>query len=191
MQNANYSIEDLQNYCNVNSLQKLNHSAFQLIDQKKFNLIIHPKSKGSAREWGLEKYLSLIEILPKEKFNIFISGSIDEQKLLQDFLKKIPSHVHDVTGQFSLSEFIQFINSCDGMVAASTGPLHIAAMLGKKAIGLYAPMRPIFPQRWQPIGEKADYLVIEKNCNACQKQPSSCSCIQQIEVSEVMKKLMA
>ena len=190
LQNANFETEKLFEFYNLQSPKPLQHVVVKLIDHQKLNLILHPKSKGSAREWALDKYLQLIEKLPASHFNIFISGNDAEKLLLNDWLKTLPNHVHDVTGKFTLPEFVSFINECDGLVAASTGPLHIASMLGKRAIGLYAPMRPIFPKRWKPIGEKADYLVIEKNCNACKKQPSSCSCIQQIEVSEVMKKLM-
>ena len=41
-----------------------------LIDPKKINLVLHPKSKGSAREWGLENFSRLIELLPVDKFKI-------------------------------------------------------------------------------------------------------------------------
>jgi ADP-heptose:LPS heptosyltransferase len=185
-------VNDLKNYYGVVSFpNSFNHNTCALIDKRKFNLIIHPKSKGSAREWGLERYAELIKFLPQNDFNIFITGSNDEKKLLGDWLKNLPPNVHDVTGQFTLVEFIQFINKCDGLVAASTGPLHITAMLGKKAVGLYAPMRPIFPQRWKPIGFHADYLVVEKNCTDCKKNPTTCRCIKNIEVAAVAEKLQS
>ena len=41
-----------------------------LIDPQKFNLILHPKSKGSAPEWGLNNFEKLIRLLPKDKFKI-------------------------------------------------------------------------------------------------------------------------
>jgi ADP-heptose:LPS heptosyltransferase len=191
LQNTNFEVENLEQFYNCKQTEMYNHSVFQLIDKNKFNLILHPKSKGSAREWSLDKYLQLIEKLPASKFNIFITGNDAEKLLLNDWLKKLPNHVHDITGKFTLPQFISFINACDGLIAASTGPLHIASMLGKRAIGLYAPMRPIFPMRWKPIGKQADYLVMEKeNCFDCKHKPSKCSCIQQIEVDEVKNKLM-
>ena len=72
------------------------------------------------------------------------------------------------------------------LVAASTGPLHIAAALGKKAIGLYAPMRPIHPARWKPIGSNAQYLVINKNCSDCRKT-QNCHCIREIKAAQVVE----
>jgi ADP-heptose:LPS heptosyltransferase len=107
---------------------------------------------------------------------------------MQDFLLKHKNRVTDLTGKLSLAELISFINSCDGLVAGSTGPLHIAAALGKRAIGLYAPMRPIFPQRWAPIGKNADYLVLDKQCEACRKT-MDCECIRSIKPEQVAEKL--
>ena len=73
-------------------------------------------------------------------------------------------------------------------MAASTGPLHIAAALGKVAVGLYAPMHPIHPGRWAPIGEKAGYLVLNKMCNDCRKS-MDCKCIRDIQPLQVIEKI--
>jgi ADP-heptose:LPS heptosyltransferase len=154
------------------------------------SLILHPKSKGSAREWGLENFSGLIELLPKEKFKIFITGTMEDGLLMKGFLEKNKEKVTDLTGKLSLSELISFIAASDGMVAASTGPLHIAAALGKHVIGLYAPMKPIYPRRWAPLGKNADYLVFDKEgCTDC-KRIADCTCIRNIKPEEVAGKLV-
>jgi heptosyltransferase III len=154
------------------------------------SLILHPKSKGSAREWGLDNFSRLIELLPKEKFNIFITGTREDGLLMKDFLEKNKDKVTDLTGKLSLSELISFIASCDGLVAASTGPLHIAAALGKQVLGLYAPMKPIYPKRWAPLGKNADYLVFDKEgCTDCRRS-GDCACIRSIKPEEVLRKLV-
>jgi heptosyltransferase III len=70
------------------------------------------------------------------------------------------------------------------LVACSTGPLHIAAALGKKAIGIFPPIRPMHPQRWQPVGVQAQTLCVSKLCEACRKN-MQCACIQEITPSQV------
>ncbi|MFH1297876.1 MAG: glycosyltransferase family 9 protein [Bacteroidota bacterium] len=156
----------------------------------KFNLILHPKSKGSAREWGLENFSRLIELLPKDRFRIFITGTGAEGELMKEFLGRHREEVTDMTGKFSLPEIIDFIRECDGMVAASTGPLHLAAAFGKVAVGIYAPMRPIFPIRWAPLGKKAAYLVLDKTCNDCRRS-LDCHCMREIKAEKVIEKIMA
>ena len=154
-----------------------------------FKLILHPKSKGSAREWGLENFSRLIELLPKDQFNIFITGTKAEGELMKEFLEKNRDEVTDMTGKLTLPEFMDFIRACDGLVAASTGPLHLAAAFGKVAVGLYSPMRPINPARWAPLGEKANYLVLDKTCNDCRKS-LDCHCMKEIKVEAVVERLM-
>jgi heptosyltransferase III len=154
------------------------------------NLILHPKSKGSAREWGLDNFSHLIDLLPKVKFRIFITGTKEDGLLMKDFLEKNKARVTDLTGKLTLSELISFIAACDGLIAASTGPLHIAAALGKHALGLYAPMKPIYPKRWAPLGKNADYLVFEKEgCTDC-KRSADCTCIRSIKPEDVLEKLV-
>lgn len=179
------SMSELPNYYHVKSRELLNYpEVFKLIDTTKFNLILHPCSKGSAREWGFDNFNRLIELLPEEKFSIFISGTADDKKKFSGMLNINKSNVYDISGQLNLNEFIAFIDQCDALLAASTGPLHIAAMLGKHALGIYAPMRPIHPGRWAPIGTKTKVFVVDKNCNDCKKS-LNCACIKAIQANEV------
>ena len=104
---------------------------------------------------------------------------------MKNLIAKHPEAI-DLTGKLSLQQFIAFINQCDVIIAASTGPLHIAAALGKKAIGLFAPMKPIHPGRWKPIGLHANYLVLNKDCSDCRKT-MNCHCIREIKTQDVVK----
>ncbi len=151
---------------------------------QRLNLILHPKSKGSAREWGLDNFSRLIDLLPADKVNIHITGTKEEGILMKDFLHKHRERVNDMTGRMTLQELMGLIGACDALVAASTGPLHIAAALGRKAIGLYAPMKPIHPGRWAPLGQDAHFLVLDKECNDCRKT-MDCACIRGISAEAV------
>jgi ADP-heptose:LPS heptosyltransferase len=184
-----YSLDEIPELYGYNNFPYLDKKLENLLSKKRFNLILHPKSKGSAREWGLENFSKLIELLPENKYKIFITGTHEEATLMTDFLEKFKDKVTDLTGRMTLSELVSFISKSDGLVAASTGPLHIAAATGIKAIGLFAPMKPIHPGRWKPIGKQADYLVIDKeDCTDC-KKGGVCSCILNISPNQVLEKL--
>ncbi|MBK6835656.1 MAG: hypothetical protein IPG89_15820 [Bacteroidetes bacterium] len=127
--------------------------------QKQKNIIIHAKSQGSAVEWGLENFSKLISKIDKAKFQVFISGTQAEGELLQPLIKNNPDAI-DLTGKMTLPEFISFINEADILIAASTGPLHICAALGKKAIGLFIDKRPIHPGRWAPVGKDTHVVLM-------------------------------
>lgn len=181
--------EELPRFYGLTKTEPLPERLYSMIDRDKFNLILHPKSKGSAREWGLDRYAELIRILPSEKFNIIVAGTHAEAEEMEFLLKVYSSKIKDLTGKLSLSEYISLINESEGLVACSTGPLHIAAALGKHALGIYAPMRPIFPQRWGPIGIHAGYFVLDKECNKCRKN-HHCKCIESITAQQVAEELI-
>lgn len=157
-----------------------------LIDKKKFNLILHPKSKGSAREWPLDDYTRLIELLPAGKYKIFITGTKEEGEYLRDFLAENKEKVTDLTGKFTLDQLICFINETDGLIAASTGPLHIAASLGKLAIGVFPPIKPMHPGRWAPVGANAHYLVAPDSCSDCRKT-KNCHCMELVRPEQMIE----
>jgi heptosyltransferase-3 len=129
-----------------------------LLSKDKINVILHPKSAGSGREWDINKFTELVALLPPNRYRIFISGSQKEKALLQDWIAMLPDHVIDMTGKLTLPQFISFIAMADGLVASGTGPLHIAAESGIHALGLFPSVKPIHAGRWGPIGLKATYI---------------------------------
>ncbi|NQT78380.1 MAG: glycosyltransferase family 9 protein [Bacteroidetes bacterium] len=178
------SHEEIASLYGLTKTEKLEKKFSDLIDRERYNLILHPKSKGSAREWGLENFKKLVHTLPAKDFKIFVSGTAEEGMLIKEsgFFKD--TEAIDLSGSMSLGQLMSFIQSCDGLVAASTGPLHLAAALGITAAGIYPPIRPMHPGRWAPIGKKAKYIVKEKSCNDCRKG-GSCHCMQDISPEEV------
>src|SRR5580704_4232713 len=126
-----YSLEEIAASMGFEKINPLDESLAELIHPEKYKIILHPKSQGSAREWGEENFISLIRLLDKKKFQIFISGTAKEGELLSNFLGQVDGTVTDLTGKMNLSQFISFIDHCDGLVANSTGPLHIGAALNK------------------------------------------------------------
>ncbi len=181
--NTKFTIPEISQFYGFTHLPAVPNDFKNLVDKDKFNLILHPKSKGSAKEWGIDNFERLIELLPKDKFKIFISGTEQEGKLMPELLKN--KFVTDLTGKLTLHQFIAFINLSDGLVAASTGPLHLAAALNKKAIGLFLPKRPMHPGRWSPIGRNAHYLVYDKDCVNC-KKGIECNCINKINPQQII-----
>jgi heptosyltransferase-3 len=182
-----FSLEEIAGLYGFTRLIPLPDKYRLLFDPGKFNLIIHPKSKGSAREWGLDNFLELIGLLSPDKFKLFITGTATEGQQMGRLLGH-PS-VTDLTGRMSLAELIAFISHADGLLAASTGPLHIAAALGIHALGLFSPMRPIHPGRWAPIGSKTKVFVKDIVCEAC-RTSQDCSCMREISPLAVKEYLL-
>jgi ADP-heptose:LPS heptosyltransferase len=178
-----YSLDEIAGYYGLTRLTPLPDHLADLLAPGKFNLILHPKSRGHGAEWGLENFRRLITILPQDRYKIFLSGTAEEGKLLTSLVREFP-FVTDLTGRMSLKEFIAFIAAADGLVASGTGPLHLSAALGRHALGLFPPRRPIHPGRWAPLGPHAKFFVKDSNCEAC-KKTGDCTCIREIPAEEL------
>ena len=129
-----------------------------LLMRSKFNLILHPKTFVEKREWPIENFAELISRLDPQQFTIFITGTEKEGLKMRASCVEPFAHVHDLTGKISLNNFIHFVAHADGLIAASTGPVHIAANVGIHTLGLYTALRPYDSTRWGPIGPKAETL---------------------------------
>jgi len=156
----------------------------ELFQPNKFNLVIHPKSKGSAVEWPQAKYIELIRRLPQNLFHVFITGTAEEANLVPELNQLQQENLTNLFGKMNLKELIGFLTEANGVLAASTGPLHIAAALGTHAMGLYVSNRPIHAGRWAPIGFDTKVFMHDKNF----KNPVDA--IKAISVDEVVDHLM-
>ena len=125
-------------------------------------MILHPKSQGSAREWAMEKYIALAQRLVDAGWNVVFTGTEKEGQLFRDTLPKHDA-IFDSTGKLSLQQLMVLIGQSEGLIACSTGPLHIAGFSGVRAVGLFSPIRPIHPGRWRALGPKVTILVHESN----------------------------
>ena len=130
-------------------------------------------------------FAKLIRLLNDGPFTTIVTGTAAEAAHYRSILPLNGTNTIDAGGLLSLEELIGLIGASDALVAASTGPLHIAAASGIRAIGLYAPRRPIHPGRWAPIGNDVHALVADPDCPAC-AAGKPCDCIQRISPERVM-----
>ena len=161
---SNKSLDELALLNEFNLIEKLPKNLSSLISEKKKNIIFHPKSKGSAVEWGVENFNKLAELLPLKDYNIFITGTKEEGQLIESSLIK-KENIFNLTGKMNLNELVLFISKVDILLACSTGPLHIAASTGVNALGVFSNRRPIHPGRWRPIGRRVKVFTYNKESN--------------------------
>lgn len=167
-----------------------NDNVRRYLDPKKFNLVLHPLSNGNGREWPASAFCELISSLPAESFNIIVTGSKQESALLRENIIANCPDILDSSGQLNLSELVALLGACDGVVVSGTGPLHVAAGLGTRVLGLFPPKVGISVGRWGPIGQKAQTVVQGKDCRvAC--QPKQCACMKAIMPAQVKQVVMA
>ena len=139
---------------------KMGYPESSLAPQKR--IIFHPFSQGSALNWSFAEYDECIGYLPRNDWEIAISGTAKDNENLDLSKWTSGNRVVNYCGKFELMEFIDWIADSSVLVSCSTGPLHLAAISGIHAVGLYMNRRPIHPGRWSPLGEHVHLFVDEK-----------------------------
>jgi len=167
-------------------LYRLNATACDspvVLPEDTFNLVIHPKSNGNGREWPIANFAELARLLQsRSDVRVWITGSANEQAWLEQHAQTLLAmpNATSVCGRFTLDQLAAFIAAADGLIASGTGPLHMAAALGRPTAGLFPPVKPIDPARWGALGERAISLVQPKPCAGC-NDASTCECMQALK----------
>jgi len=161
---AAYTREELSAMVALERRQPLPAELDGLLDRSRFNLVLHPKSHGSAREWPLPHFERLLELLPRERFKVFVTGTAREGGLLRAEGALLQRADVDLCGKLDLEQLIAFLGAADGFVGASTGPLHIAAALGIHALGLFPGRDRASAVRWHPLGPRGASMALRQDC---------------------------
>ncbi|MFK8043983.1 MAG: glycosyltransferase family 9 protein [Crocinitomicaceae bacterium] len=175
-----YSLSELADYINFSKVQPLAKDLKSHLSKTKKNIVLHPKSKGSALEWGVQNFIALACSLPKTDYQFFFTGTEEESTFFRSQLPK-QNNITDLSGKMSLDQLISFIANSDLLVASSTGPLHIGGICHIHSIGLFTMRRPLHSGRWQPLG-KSVHIINE----ACESERNQ---LLKIEVETVASKI--
>ncbi|MEN3039050.1 MAG: glycosyltransferase family 9 protein [Candidatus Kryptonium sp.] len=152
-------------------------------------IVIHPGSKGSARDLKPEKFRELAKKLVDEGFKIILTGSESEKELV-NFVSDGLKNVFNFAGLLNLKELSALIKNASLFISNSTGPIHIASVLGTPVVGFYAPIKVMSPRRWGPYTE--DKLIFKPNvsfeCKKCiGKKCPFFDCMDMIKIDDVVK----
>ncbi len=154
------------------------------IDSAKKIIIIHPGSGGSAVDLPVSTLKNVMQILSKENVEILITGSTGEMEICSSLI--VDEKTKNLAGRYDLSGLTALIERCDLMIANSTGPIHIAAALGKYVIGFYPKFTAASPERWGPYTEKKKIFTPELDCSNCsRKQCEELNCMSSIKAENI------
>lgn len=151
----------------------------------RFKLVLHPASNQHGREWPESYYVDLIKSLDPNKFQIFITGSEHEKSRLPQLCAMRQENICNIMGRLTVKDWYSFLLQVDGLIAAGTGPLHMAGAMGTRTLGLFPPQKHIGPMRWQPVGKHVSYLMRNEPCAIKKCSNIDCACMRAIAVSQV------
>ena len=126
----------------------------------------------ATKEWPQEKWYSLIKSLQYRANFVCLGGPKEstQYKPLMDSLtaEGIDQIMLNMLGKTTLQEVGALIESCDVVVTADTGSLHIALALNKPVVALFGPTDP---KLWGPLTGTFKVLINDElDCLGCRKR---------------------
>jgi lipopolysaccharide heptosyltransferase I len=95
-------------------------------------------SRWQTKRWPVEHFITLLR-KAQERFGgtaVFVGGW-DEQSLARKVVRRLRGSVCDLTGRTLLPQLAAVLKRADVMIANDTGPLHLAAALGRPVVAPY------------------------------------------------------
>lgn len=165
--------------------------------QGRRSIVLSPAlTTARAHQWPLASYSALIDSLDPERFHWFICGLESERAQLSPLLSRHAGapNVTDLVGRLALSDFMGFLAGCDGLIGGSTGPVHLAAALGIRTLGLFQSRRSDL-DRWYPVGPASAAIHSDVPCQGERQMArrvgaGTCPCIEAIRPETVAQHVL-
>ena len=131
-------------------------------------VIVHAGSKGSAKDWSVENFITYSNLFLEHfnKIKIVYTGLEEESSLIKTITNNIQKVYKDqivnLTGKTNLRELLILMDNTVLLISNGTGPIHLAGALNKNIIGFYPNEVPINDVRWKPLSDNAVILKPEK-----------------------------
>lgn len=185
---SDYSLAELASHGRLTPRVPVPGRVTRALAPDRLNVALQIKTRGSSREWSLARWRELIRLLEPSRYRLHAIGTTEERALFAELLNDAATHVVDMTG-LDMRELIATLARMDGLVACSTGPMHVGAALGIHTLGLLPPTRPLHPGRYAPLGARAEYIAADEPCAACAAGTTPCSCMDAISARAVADRM--
>ncbi len=152
-------------------------------------VILHPGSRGSAERWPADRFIQLYQLLTRSGLNVLVSGSEPERSMIDGICARSDIPVKNITGETDLRTLAAVLSLATVVVANSTGPLHVAAAVDTKVVGLYPGKAVMSPKRWGPLGD--NHRVIQPSRVECRCPPKQCRCMETITAQQVADQVVS
>jgi ADP-heptose:LPS heptosyltransferase len=125
---------------------------------------------GPAKRWPAERFIAAAREIQQRTNCVWLilggKGDLAVANRIESGIQNSKFKTINLTGQTSLRELMSFLKLCRVLLTNDTGPMHVAAALGKPLIALFGPTEP---RRTGPYGQLENVLRIDLPCSPCMK----------------------
>lgn len=148
----------------------------------------HPGSPVKLKRWAPFNFAELGDKLWEELgARILLVGSKSELDISREIISMMRHKPVDLTGRTDLPTLAGVLERCDLFIGNDSGPMHIAAALGIKVIGIFGPSSP---ERFGPYGKGCLTIRAKLDCPPCMSERCPFhteGCVNEVKVEDVFR----
>jgi lipopolysaccharide heptosyltransferase II len=131
-------------------------------------IALQPGARWLNKRWPAEYFGETARTLAGRFADVrfAILGSAEDRIAGERIAAAVPDRCLNLTGRTTLPEMVEWIRLCELMITNDTGPMHVAAALGKPVIALFGPTEP---RRTGPYRQVDRVLQFDLPCVPCMK----------------------
>lgn len=150
-------------------------------------IAVQPFSLWKYKEWGVNKYIQLINWLISEyNVSIIITGSLDERERADEIIKNCQRNTYNLAGKTSIGTLVGIFKTCRLFIGVDSAGVHIAAAVGLSTVCIFGPSSYI---DWAPRGKQ--HRVVHKDFPCVPCRDKGCHgneisrCLEELTFEEV------
>jgi lipopolysaccharide heptosyltransferase I len=167
----------------------LTEAAGELPDS--FTAVI-PGARWETKRWPAERIAALIDRMQAEGLpRCVLLGGPGDRAFADRVVAACRSGVVDLVGRTGLRELTALIDLADRVVCHDSGPMHIAAALGKPTVAIFGPTSPA---RTGPYSGNAVVVAHPVDCGPCYERVCPHGhhrCLRELDVDTVLAQVRA
>lgn len=106
-------------------------------------IVLLPGGRWDNKRWPVNYFAAVVQRLQKSPQTRFvILGAKNEHRLGEAIAQAAPDRCLNLSGQTTLDEMIEWIRISRLTLTNDTGPMHVAAALGRPVVALFGPTDP-------------------------------------------------
>ena len=182
---SNSDVEFAQNYW----IEK------KLTNQKVIGIQGGTAPLGHWKQWPLEKFTQLVQILRTRGFQVLLFGSPAERLMLEKLARNVQPQPLVLAGACTFLQSCALIGQCDYMITNDSGLMHVANALETPLTAIYGPTDY---RRTAPLAATSKIVRLDLPCSPCfrlegEAQVRNCpynyKCLNEISVEMVLNSI--
>ena len=157
-------------------------AAAKLVPEGQRFAILLPGANWETKRWPPDKFAALVGPLKELGLTTYVAGASADSKLAA----QIPGAI-DLCGKTNLRQLVALMERAAIVIGNDTGPVHIAAALGRPMVAIYGPTKTEFTG---PYGHFDSVVRLQIECSPCfSRYCSHQSCLRNLDSGPVLAEI--